>query len=98
MTIAELERLINSKKRVEKKRAQEKASYDYIHADLVGRSIARLYSNSAKLPEIHEIYPSLFEAEIIQEQKQEKQAELSALRFKQFAASYNKKFKGGGKG
>lgn len=93
MTIAELERLINSKKQIEKRRAQEKASFDYIHADLVGKSIARVYSSSAKMPEIHEVYPTLFEATIIQEKKQEKLAELSALRFKQFAASYNKKHK-----
>lgn len=93
MTIAELDRAIASKRRMEKLRAQEKASYDYILADLIGRSIARIHSSSNKMPEISEAYPSLFVASEIREKQQEKKAELSALRFKQFAASYNKKYK-----
>lgn len=95
MTLAELERIVDSKKRVQKVQAQEKASYDYILADLIGRSISRIYSSSAHMPEISEMYPTLFDSQEIQEKKQEKKAELSALRFKQFAESYNKKFKGG---
>ena len=61
MTIAELTRAIASKKRIQKQQAQEKASFDYILADLIGRSIGRLYSNSTHLPDISEIYPTLFD-------------------------------------
>lgn len=93
MTLAELERAIESKKRVEKVRLQEKASFDYILADLIGRSVGRLYSSSTKIPEMHEAYPTLFDTENLEEKKQEQLAELSALRFKQFANSYNKRFK-----
>lgn len=93
MTLAELERAIESKRRIEKLRAQEKASFDYILADLIGRSVGRIYSSSTKIPEISEVYPSLFDAKVFEDKKQEKKAELSALRFKQFANSYNKKFK-----
>lgn len=93
MTLAELERAIESKKRVRKLEAQEKASHDYILADLIGRSVARIYNSSNHMPEISEVYPSLFDNKQIQEQKKAKKAELSALRFKQFAASYNKRFK-----
>lgn len=93
MTIAELTRAIASKKRIQKQQAQEKASFDYILADLIGRSISRLYSSSATVPEIAEVYPSLFDSKEIEEEKQEKRNELSILRFKQFAQSYNKKFK-----
>jgi hypothetical protein len=71
---------------------QERASYDYILADIIGRSIGRLYSNSAQYPPIEEVYPTLFNTEHIKEQKQNKVDELSAMRFKQFAASFNKKF------
>ena len=92
MTLAELERIFESKKRVEKAKAQERATYDYILADLIGRSVSRIYSSSAKLPELSEVYPLLFNSQEIEEKKQETQAELSALRFKQFANSYNKKF------
>lgn len=90
MTIAELERLIESKKRVKAQKDKEKASFDYILADLIGRSVSRVYSSSNKYPEIHEVYPTLFDSEEIQEKKQEQLDELSALRFKQFAQAYSK--------
>lgn len=92
MTLAELDRAIKSKIRVKKRQDQEKAAFDYILADLIGRSIARIYSSSAKLPEITEIYTTLFDSQELQEKKQEQLEELSALRFKQFAQAYNKKF------
>jgi hypothetical protein len=94
MTIAEIQRTINSKIRVKKAETQERATYDYILADLIGRSISRLYSSSATYPNIGEMYPTIFDAEEIEKQKQEKQMELSVLRFKQFANSHNGKFKG----
>lgn len=93
MTIAELERAIESKIRIKKTEAQERASYDYILADLIGKSISRLYSSSAKMPDIATVYPTLFDSEEVEEQKKIKRAELSALRFKQFAQSYNNKYK-----
>lgn len=97
MSFAELDRALASKKRVLKIQAQERASLDYILADLVGRSIGRLYSSSAKMPEISAVYPALFDDEEIKARKREKQLELSALRFKQFANSYNKRFMEGAK-
>lgn len=92
MTLAELIRAVDSKKRIQKTQAMEKAAYDYILADMIGRSVARIYSSSAHLPGIEEAYPSLFSAQEIQEEKQRKKDELSALRFKQFVNSHNKKF------
>ena len=97
MTIAELERAIESRRRVRKIEAQERASLDYILADLIGRSLGRFYSSNNKLPEISAAYPSLFDSEDIQAKKQEQQAELSAIRFRQFANSYNARFKEGAK-
>ena len=44
------------------------------------------------MPDISEQYPSLFDSVEIQEQKQKKKDELSALRFKLFADSFNKNF------
>lgn len=97
MTIGELERSLKSKKRVmeleTKLKAQEKATFDYILADMIGRSMARIYSSSANMPEIGEVYPTLFDTAALQEQKAIKQAEISALRFKLFTNSFNKKFK-----
>lgn len=98
MTIAELKRAIDSKKRIQLQDSKQKAIYDYTLADLIGRSIARVHSSANRFPSIAEAYPSLFTSEEVEEEVQAKKDELSALRFKQFAQSYNKKYKGGGKG
>ena len=97
MTIAELNRAVESKKRIQKREAQERASFDYVLADLIGRSIARIHSSSAKMPSIADAYPTLFDKEEIDERLQEKKDELSALRIKQFTQSFNKRFKEVGK-
>lgn len=91
MTIGELERAIESKRRIKRRQDQEKASFDYVLADLIGKSISRLYSSSNKMPELSEAYPTLFDSKEMQEKKQEKKDELSALRFKQFAEAFNNK-------
>ena len=93
MTLAELVRAIESKKRVLKLQAQERASFDYTLADLIGRSIQRIYSSTAKMPDISDAYPSLFDSEEIKQRKAEQLAEASALRFKQFAESFNSRFR-----
>jgi hypothetical protein len=93
MTFAELDRLVASKKRMEKFRAQERATYDYILASLIGRAFSAGMDSKAQFPEIHEVYPSLFDPKEREEQKQEQRNQLSALRFKQFAKSYNQKYK-----
>lgn len=82
---------------MEKQRAQERATFDYNLADLIGRSVARAYNSNNHMPDISEVYPTLFDSEAIKQQKQEKKAELSALRFKQFAESFNKNFNKEGK-
>ena len=93
MTFAELDRLVDSKKRMEKYRAQERATYDYILAAMIGRAFAAGMDSKTKFPEIYEAYPSLFDKEERENQKREQSNQLSALRFKQFAQSYNKKYK-----
>lgn len=92
MTFAELERLILSIRKREKQRLQEKASFDYMLADLVGRSVSRIYNSNSKFPVIQDAYPTLFDNAELEEKRAQKKAELSALRFRQFADSYNKKF------
>ena len=93
MTIAEITRMAKSKQRTTITESKERAMFDYLLADLIGKSVSRIYSNSARMPELYEVYPSLFEQEDIEEKKQEQRDNLSALRFKQFAQSYNKRFK-----
>lgn len=93
MTYAELERYAASKKRVKEIQDRERASFDYILADLIGRSVARIYNSSNKMPAISEAYPGLFSVEVEQEAIQKRKDELSALRFIQFAKSFNDNFK-----
>ena len=93
MTLAEINRAANSKIRMTKIEDEKKASFDYILADLIGRSVSRIYNSSNKMPSLSEAYPSLFSKEEEVETIQQKKNELSALRFKQFANSHNKRFK-----
>ena len=93
MTIAELERYIESRKRRLKDEEQRKASFDYILADLIGRSVARVYNSSNEMPAISAVYPTLFDSEEEQERIQETKVNLSAARFRQFAESFNKNYK-----
>lgn len=75
---------------------KERAVMDYKLADLFCHSMSRLYSSSAKLPDMKDVYSFLFDEEDqekIKEQEAERKAELSAIRFKQFADSFNKRFK-----
>lgn len=92
MTILELQHIFDSKRRTNKRDAQEKATYYYRLADLIGMSVGRIHSSSNTFPPISDIFPELFDSEEIQEQLQAKKDELSAARFKQFAQSFNKKF------
>ena len=93
MTIAELMRVIDSRERVKKEQLRERAIFEYNLADLIGRSMARLYSSSAKMPDISAVYPTLFDSEEIKSQKQAKLNKLSVARFRQFADTFNKQFK-----
>lgn len=96
MTLAELNRAFESKERSERRRLQERASFDYVHAILVGNSVARIFDTSATIPQLHEVYPHLYDEKDLQEieeKKQEQLIELSAIRFRLFADSHNKKIK-----
>ena len=95
MTIGEITRQLESFERTQRQKQKDKASFDYIQAELIGRSVARIYSKDSKYPEISEIYPSLFPPENTEEQKQAKRDELSVLRFKQFTEAFNQKLKEG---
>ena len=95
MTFAEIERAIKSANRVRKLQAQEKATYDYILANLITKVVSKVLGDKSSYPSIEEAYPGVFD-DIIAEKKakaEEHRMNLSALRFKQFAQSYNSNFK-----
>lgn len=93
MTIGELDRLVNSRQRVEKHRAKERATFDYTLAMLIGRAVTGS-DEEHPFPDLYDVYPKLFEEEKqkIEEERSAQQAQLSAIRFIQFAESFNKKF------
>jgi len=93
MTFTEVRNRVDCYTRRKKVLDQERATYDYILADLIGRSVSRLYSSTNNLPEIEKVYPGIFNEDKLQEQRDQKKAELSAMRFRMFAISHNKRIK-----
>lgn len=95
MTLGEIQRAIESKSRLLKRQAQERASYDYIQATLIVKGVAKVLGDKSAYPTIQEVYPTIFD-DIIKQQEEkatERRMELSALRFRQFAHTYNKSLK-----
>lgn len=95
MTPAEIKRHIDSRNRMMKFEAKQRATFDYILANLINKGTAVVMGAKEPFPTIEEAYPDLFSD--LQKEREEKIAQqkmsLSALRFRQFAQSYNSKFK-----
>lgn len=93
MTFGELDRYVSSKQRTEKLRLKEKATLDYTLALLVGRAMQGS-SEEHPFPKLYEVYPEVFADEIEKRERdlQEEREQLSAIRFIQFAESFNRKF------
>lgn len=89
MTLAELERYAESFKRVQKRKAQEEAFANYRLADLIGYSMARLYSKEAKYPEIYDVYPAIFDKDAILQAKEKNHLKKTDEWLKNFAKSFN---------
>lgn len=100
MTLSEINRAVESRIRVKEAEAKERASFDYILGLLIGKSVGQMFDSRNSYPRIEEVYPSLFEEIETQVDIQEQKDKLSVLRFKQFAQSFNQKFKqeGGSEG
>lgn len=95
MTPGETSRAIESRNRIAMIEAKEKALYDYIQAKLIVKGISITLGSKESFPQLHEVYPEIF-CDVIKAQTEkieQKKMELSTLRFKQFAQSYNNKFK-----
>jgi hypothetical protein len=91
MTIGEVSRYIEAQNKKMTMQNQEKASHNYILANLIVRGVGITLGSKEHYPTIDEVYPSLFD-NIKEEQRakvEQQKMELSALRFRQFAQSYN---------
>jgi hypothetical protein len=91
MTLGEVERYLLSFQRREERRLREKALFDYKLADLIGISCGRIWANKIEYPEIYEIYPSIFQKEEVEEQREKMRMEKSIERLKDFVMKHNKK-------
>ena len=92
MTKAEIERYLEGVAW----RLKSQAQFDYMLADLIGVSVARILDKDVKLPTVEEAYPALF-AEVIKEKKQtEEEIRMinSANNFLAFANRHNARLKG----
>jgi hypothetical protein len=95
MTPAEITRSIESFNRVNHREAQEKAAYDYTLASLIVKGVSITLGAKVDYPTLTEAYPEIFD-DLVKRQEEkikEQQMNLSALRFRQFAQSYNSNFK-----
>ena len=86
MSLGEVIRAVEAKQKVEMQGLKQKAIFDYKLANLITVGFAN------KLPDIWEMYSTLFDSEEEIQKREQRQAELSALRFINFAESFNKRF------
>ena len=95
MTPAEVAREVSAINRARTIALQERATFDYIHAQLITKGVSIVLGDKTPFPQIHDVYPNIFDS-VIEEQKAkiaEQKAKLSASRFRQFAQSYNNRHK-----
>ena len=78
-------------------RLKSQAQFDYMLANLIGVSVARVVSKEAEFPSIEKVYPTLFEEEIAEAKKQQAEEDSaitnSKNRFLEFALKHNARMK-----
>lgn len=72
-------------------RTKTQAQLDYVLADLIGASVARLMTSNAKYPPIEQVYPTLFTEEARQAREEEERLRNSTNRFMEWAMRHNAK-------
>lgn len=75
-------------------RLKSKAQFDYMLANLIGISSARMMSNDVKFPTLEEAYPNLFEIKpdaVKAQEEEELRIQNSTNRFLEFAMKHNAK-------
>lgn len=87
MTIAELERWQEGAL----SRMKTQAQFDYMLANLIGISVARIYKNNLQYPTIEKVYPELFKEEKDNEPSEQEIAQNNINRFLNFAIEHNKR-------
>lgn len=94
MTVAEVDRFAKGALA----RKKEKAQFDYILADLIGVSAARMMSKEVKYPTLEEVFPELFKNSLdkVREQQQAEIATQNSVnRFLEYAQKHNSRMRKG---
>lgn len=94
MTFAEINRAIESKKRVMVVEEKQQAIQNYILADLIGYSVSRIHNKNNKMPTLYEAYPSLFSEKEEEEKIERQKIDRFKAQLLQFSRSHNKKLEG----
>ena len=104
-TFKQVQRYAESYTSREKLKMQEQAFFDYTLANMIGTSVARLFSNDVQYPGIGEMYPGIFDDNISQETStnsnvgadgmtaEEREIERNRLKMMEWAEAMNKKRK-----
>lgn len=74
---------------------KSKAQFDYLLADLIGVSVARILDSKAEYPPIEKAYSFLFEDTVPEANEEEIRMENSMNRFMEFALKHNAKLREG---
>lgn len=92
MTKAEIERYLEGVAW----RLKSQAQFDYMLADLIGVSVARILDKDVKFPSVEEAYPLLFTENIQENKQKEEETRMisSANNFLAFANRHNARMKG----
>lgn len=101
-TFKQVTRYAESHNKYEKAKMQEQAYFDYQLANMIGISVARLFSEQSSFPNIEEVYPLLFnEQESIKDDTvgadgmtaEERAIELNRIKMLEWVEQQNKKRK-----
>lgn len=91
MTLAELMHYFQSRKRQIERDRKERATFDYIQARIIGAVFAATQDRRNKVPTLEEAYAELFDTPEERQRRADREAELFAARFIQFAQAHNER-------
>ena len=95
LTVLEIREMIESYNRVKRQERKEKIIDSYRLSQMIANNVSLLLSNDAKLLEIWDYAPELFqeEKEQVEKARQEQEMRVHKERMRLFAESHNRKFK-----
>lgn len=97
MTLGELARWFDARRRETQAKAEMRAALDYKQAYAIGRAFAATQSRRNKFPSFDDIYGALLEADQeYQERKAEREAEAFAAKFAAFMDASDRRIKAKG--